>query len=261
MPARTRRLRQGVTLIELMAAVAILAILMSLATVGLRYAGTARMNNAVFDVAAIMNTAQLRAISRGAPHYIFIHQPFQNTTQPGRVRVLMIERPDEQPTLNWQNLDLTLGVAKALAFTPASGVPQDAAVRDRIELGTTWTEPGNSQPDNASFVGFLDLDSSRIRKPLPAPFGAISMTTTVQAIPNLNIPSLDLMVGCNFCVNPSGDEPYGVLRFNADGTMQVLTGNARSGGVIAFAPSTREERDVNPRLLTISAPAGAVVVF
>lgn len=245
-----------------MAAVAVLAILMALSTVGLRYAGTARMNNAVFDVAAIMNTAQLRAISRGAPHYVFIHQPLNHPTQPGRVRVLMIERPDAPtiPVANWQSLNLSNGVAKALEFSTPSG-PQDAFVRDRIELGTTWTEPGNSQPDNASFLGFLDLDSSRIRKPLPAPFSAISMTTTVQANPNLNIPSLDLMVGCNFCINPNGDEPYGVLRFNADGTMEVLTGNARSGGVIAFAPSTREEQDVTPRLLTISAPAGAVVVF
>nr|AYM52351.1 hypothetical protein [Hyalangium minutum] len=266
MPAHTRRLRQGVTLIELMAAVAILAILVALSSYGLRYTGTARMNNAVFDVAALMNTAQLRAISRGAPHYIFIHQPFQNTTQPGRVRVLMIERPDVPAITrtDWQTLNLTSGVAEALQYTGtrSDGTvgPMNANPRDRVELGTTWTEPGNSQPANASFLGFLDLDSIRIRKPLPPPFSAISMTTTVQA-PNLNIPALDLMVGCNFCINPSGSEPYGVLRFNADGTMDVMTGNARSGAVIAFAPSTREERDVIPKLLTISAPAGAVVVF
>lgn len=266
MPARTRRLRLGVTLIELMAAVAVLAILVALSTIGLRYTGTARMNNAVFEVAAMINTAQLRAISRGAPHYVFIHQPMQHPTQPGRVRVLLMERPDVPsiPAANWQTLDLTNGPAEALQFTgtrPDGTVgPMNAIIRDRLELGTTWTEAGNSQPTNASFLGFLDLDSTRIRKPLPAPFSAITLTTTIQA-PNLNIPALDLMVGCNFCVNPSGTEPYGALRFNPDGTMEVVTGNARSGGVIAFAPSTREERDVTPKLLTVSAPAGAVVVF
>lgn len=245
-----------------MAAVAVLAILMALATYGLRYMGTARMNNAVFDVAALTNAAQLRAISRGAPHYIFIHQPFTNTTQPGRVRVLMIERPDV-PAISpaaWQTLDLSNGPARALQFSGPTG-PLDAMIRDRIELGTTWAEPGNSQPVNASFLGFLDLDSPRIHNSLPPPFTAISMNTTVQATPDLNLPSLDLLVGCNFCISSPGGEPYGVLRFNPDGTMEVLTGNARTGGVIAFAPSTREERDVAPRLLTFSAPAGAVVVF
>jgi hypothetical protein len=248
-----------------MAAVAVLAILMALATYGLRYMGTARMNNAVFDVAAMMNTAQLRAISRGAPHYVFIHQPLTaaNTTQPGRVRVLLLERPDlpQQPDPTVLNdLDLSNGPAQAMNFTPPAGTPTEAMIRDKVELGTSWTEGGNRLPSNASFLGFLDLDSPRIRKPLPAPFSAISMTTSEQAS-NLNIPELKLIFGCNFCINPRSTDIYGILRFNPDGTMEVLTGNARSGGVIAFAPSTSEEKDVAPKLLTISAPAGAVVVF
>ena len=262
MPARSR-LRQGVTLIEALVAVTILAILIALSSYALRGLGTARMNNAVFDVAALINTAQLRAISRGAPHYIFIHQPLQGTTQPGRVRVLMLERPDLQRLTppQWAALNLNNGPAVALAFTdPSSGVVTNAAVRDRVELGTSWTEPGNRAPSNASYLGFLDLDSPRIRRPLPAPFTALSLTTTVTA-PNLNIPVQDLMAGCNFCINPSGNEPYGVLRFNPDGTMEVVTGNAISGAVIAFAPNTRNEADIVPKLLTVSAPAGAVVIF
>jgi prepilin-type N-terminal cleavage/methylation domain-containing protein len=256
------RLRQGFTLIEAMVAVTILAILVALSAYGLRFFGTARMNNAVFDVAAIINTTQLRAISRGAPHYVFIHQPLQNTTQPGRVRILMIERPDS-PRLSraeWAALNLVNGPAAALTFTDPLGTPVNAAVRDRVTLGTSWTEPGNQPPANASYLGFLDLDSNRIRKPLPAPFTALSLSTTVQA-PNLNIPVQDLMAGCNFCINPSGTEPYGALRFNADGTMEVMTGNARSGAVIAFAPNTRNEADVLPKILAVSAPAGAVVIF
>ncbi len=55
--------------------------------------------------------------------------------------------------------------------------------------------------------------------------------------------------------------PYGVLRFNTDGTMEMMTGGAESGGVIAFMPNTSEERGFEPKLLTISAPAGAVHTF
>jgi Tfp pilus assembly protein FimT len=243
-----------------MVAVTILAILVALASYGLRFMGTARMNNAVFDVAAVINTAQLRAVSRGSPHYIFIHQPFLHPTQPGRVRVVLLERQDTTAIADWNNLNLDDGPAVALAFNTPSGL-QNAAVRDRLELGTTVVEAGSRQPENASFLGFLDLDSTRVRKPLPAPFSAISLTTTASASP-VDRPVMDLMVGCNFCVNPSGNEPYGVLRFDPDGTMRVMTStNARSGAVIAFAPSNREEADVVPKLLAVSAPAGALVIF
>src|SRR5690349_19441529 len=68
------RLHRGFTLLEVMAAVVILIILSALAATFMVYGmGRARMNNAVFDVAALINSAQLRAISRGTPHYIFIH--------------------------------------------------------------------------------------------------------------------------------------------------------------------------------------------
>ena len=90
MPVRSR-LRRGFTLIEVMTAVVIVIILAALAVTYMVYGmGKARMNNAVFDVAAMINGAQLRAISRGSPHYIFIHQ-----TPDNRVRLLLLERPDD----------------------------------------------------------------------------------------------------------------------------------------------------------------------
>ncbi len=51
--------------------------------------GKARMNNAVFDITALINSAQLRAVSRGTPHYIVIDQ-----TPDHRVRVHVLERSD-----------------------------------------------------------------------------------------------------------------------------------------------------------------------
>jgi hypothetical protein len=44
--------------------------------------------------------------------------------------------------------------------------------------------------------------------------------------------------------------------------MEVMTGlNTESGAVIAFAPNTEDEKGFAPKLLTVSAPAGATVVF
>jgi hypothetical protein len=55
--------------------------------------------------------------------------------------------------------------------------------------------------------------------------------------------------------------PYGVIRFNTNGTVDILTGDAETGGTVAFMPNTAEESNFAPRLLTISAPAGAVRIF
>lgn len=234
------RLHRGFTLLEVMAAVVILIILSALAATFMVYGmGRARMNNAVFDVAALINSAQLRAISRGTPHYIFIHQ-----TADGRVRIHLLERPDA-PRLSmaqWAALDLSQGPAAAV----------NALSRDQLVLGSS------TGPDSGG-LAFLDLDSRRIGRPLPAPFRAIPVTTAVTP-GDPDMPTPDLMAGCNFCINPSG-EPYGVLRFNSDGTMEVLTGNAPSGAVIAFAPNTRNETGIVPKLLAVSAPAGSTVVF
>jgi prepilin-type N-terminal cleavage/methylation domain-containing protein len=239
MSTRTR-LHRGFTLLEVMTVVVILIILSALAAAFMVYGmGTARMNNAVFDVAALINSAQLRAVSRGTPHYILIRQ-----TADGRVRIHLLERPDA-PRLSpaqWAALDLTQGPE----------VATNALSRDRLVLGS-------SIGADSGGLAFLDLDSSRISRPLPAPFRAIPVTTAATPS-DPNMPTPDLMAGCNFCINPSG-EPYGVLRFNADGTMEVMTGNAPSGAVIAFAPNTRNETAIVPKLLAVSAPAGSTVVF
>ena len=248
-------LRHGFTLIEVMAAVVIVLVLAALAGLfGVHGLGRARMNNAVFDVAALITRAQLRAMSRGAPHYLFVHQ-----TADGRLRVQLIERPDS-PALSpsqWASLDLTQGLGKALEFTrtlpDGTQVQTHALLRDQLVLGSS------TGPDSGG-LAFLDLDSQRIQRPLPAPFSALALTTEATAT-EVDRPTPDLLAGCNFCINPSGSEPYGALRFNPDGTLEVMTGNARSGAVIAFAPNTRTEADITPRLLAVSAPAGATVVF
>jgi len=237
-----------------MTTVVIVLVLAALAGLsGVYGLGRARMNNAVFDVAALITSAQLRAISRGAPHYLLVRQ-----TADGRLRVHLIERPDSPPLSpsQWAALDLTQGPGKALEFTrklpDGTQVQSHALLRDQVVLGSS------TGPDSGG-LAFLDLDSQRIQRPLPAPFSAVALTTAATPT-DVDRPTPDLLAGCNFCINPSG-EPYGALRFNPDGTMEVVTGNARSGAVIAFAPNTRNEADVVPKLLTVSAPAGAAVVF
>jgi prepilin-type N-terminal cleavage/methylation domain-containing protein len=247
------RFHRGFTLLEVMTAVVIILILAALAVTYRVYGmGRARMNNAVFDVAALVHSAQLHALSRGSPHYLFIHQ-----TPDGRVRLLVLERPEAPPTLSWSALDLTQGPEVALAFTRQrpDGTTEtlNGIVRDQLVLGIgTGLDLGG--------LAFLDLDSALIKRPLPAPLSALSLTTPLASPSHPDTPTQDLLAGCNFCISPSG-QPYGVLRFNADGTLEVLTGGAESGAVIAFAPNTGDEQGFAPKLLTVSAPAGATVVF
>jgi hypothetical protein len=246
-----------------MTAVVILIILATLAgTFMLHGVGKARVNNAVFDVAALLTTAQLRAVSTGTPHYVFFHQ-----TPDKHVRIHTLERPDLPPTItNWDMLDLTDGIDQALKFErpkpppppadpPNPPLPPDIVVpitRDQLVLSA------GAGLDRGG-LAFLDLDSTRIKRPLPAPFQAIALTTeATPATPDL--PTPDLIAGCSFCVSV-GEHTYGVLRFNANGTVEVETGEAPAGGVIAFASNGDEEEQLTPKLLTISAPAGAVTVF
>jgi len=249
LPARSRHSR-GFTLIEVMTAVVILIILAALAVSYMVFGmGKARMNNAVFDATAMINGAQLRALSHGSPHYVIIHQV------DNRVRLQVLERPDSPPAVNWNALDLSNGPEVALAFNDPSGVLRNAPIRDELVLG-------DGGGVSASGLAFLDLDSPRIKKPLPAPFNSIPVASpSFTPSTGLDKPTPNLLAGCNFCINMPG-HPYGVLQFNADGTMDVLTGGPDfPGAVIAFAPNTADEQGFTPRLLTISHPAGATVVF
>ncbi len=252
LPAHSQR-RRGFTLIEVMTAVVILIILAALAVSYMIFGmGKARMNNAVFDATAMINAAQLRAISHGSPHYVIIHQVNN------RVRLQVLERPDTGPAPNWNALDLTNGPEVALAYTHTKldGTTEilNAPIRDEMVLG-------DGAGVSNSGLAFLDLDSPRIRKPLPAPFSSIPVGSPLFNPSNLDKPTPNLLAGCNFCINSAG-HPYGLLLFNADGTMDVLTGPPDfPGAVIAFAPNTEDETGFTPRLLTISHPAGATIVF
>jgi prepilin-type N-terminal cleavage/methylation domain-containing protein len=247
-------LRRGFTLVEWMAAMAILAILASLSVTFMVYGGgRARVNNALFDLAALYSTAQLRALSHGVPHYIVLHQDAA-----GRIRAALLERPDARPTLAWNALDLTQGPEVALAFerTRPDGALEtvNAPLRDQLTLGAS------SGPDSGG-IAFLDLDSARLQRPLPAPFNTIALTTPSFTPADPEQPSRELLAGCSFCVEGAG-LPYGVIRFNTNGTVEVPTGaGSSSGGALALMPDTLGETHFAPRLLSISAPAGAVRIF
>lgn len=238
MPIHSRHPR-GFTLLEVMTAGVILLILSALAlTYGVYGRGRARMNNAVFDMAALISTARLRAISHGTPQYLFIHQ-----TPESRVRIHTVERPDAPPAItNWNALDLSQGIGAAI-----HGQERDTLV---LSAGTGLDSPS---------LRFLDLDSPRLGRPLRAPFQAIALTSPASDGPP-DLPTDELMAGCNFCVG-TGGSAYGVLRFTPHGTVEVMTGNAPAGAALAFAPGGEGEEQFTPRLLTVSAPAGAITVF
>jgi len=226
--AHTRRTR-GFTLVEVMVTIAILGILAMLAATFMVYgAGRARLNNAAFEVTSVLSVAQIRATSTGVPHYAVF---FQDAAAAG---VYLLERADDPlAPIDWRTADISDALEQV-----------GGTVRDRVMLATSDT----------AAVEFAVLDSSRLPIPsLPEPFSAIALTPGGAGSP--------LAQACSFCVAGGAGGTRGVLRFNPDGTVLVMTANALAGGVIALTPNTEQQRNLHTRLVVISAPAGVFRVF
>ncbi|MDC0713059.1 prepilin-type N-terminal cleavage/methylation domain-containing protein [Stigmatella sp. ncwal1] len=257
MPVRPRS--RGFTMIEVLTVIAILGVMAALASTAIFYGmGRARVSNTLFDLSALMSVAQLRAISHGTPHYLVIYRLNQT-----RLRASLVERqtPDDSD-IDWGNLDLSDGLGAALAYNetdPDTGV---VTLRNAIERDTITLASG-SGPDEGG-INFLDPDAEGVIRDLPAPFSAIKPTTPLFNPPALNEPTTELLAGCTFCINGNGAD-YGVIRFNADGTVTMRTGGANPtrepGGVLSFMSNTAEGKDVGYKLLVISTPAGVTRVF
>ncbi|WP_199242988.1 Tfp pilus assembly protein FimT/FimU [Vitiosangium sp. GDMCC 1.1324] len=217
----TRSRSAGFTLVELLVAVAVLGILATLAGLAV-FHGTSRVrvSNAAFEVGALYTAAQMRATSMGVPHYVVFHD------DGSEFGVFLLERADSLGTFNWASDDVA---------NPATvGGVQHEHLRLSHESG----------------LGFLDLGAPRPDfHALPAPFTAIPLTPSGSG---------RLLGGCTFCSEGTGGA-RGVIRFSPDGTVQVMTGGAEAGGVIAFAPDSRTSGP--PRWVVIAAPAGAIRVF
>lgn len=211
----------GFTLVELLTAVAILGVLVTLAGVAV-FHGTSRVrvNNAAFEVGALYSAAQMRATSMGVPHYVVFHD---DGTEFG---AYLLERTDALGSFNWAGDDVT--------NASAVGGVRHEQLRLSRESGLGFMDLAAPRPDFAS---------------LPAPFTSIPLTSSGAG---------RMLGGCTFCTEGTGGT-RGVIRFSPDGTVQVMTGGAESGGVIAFTPDSRKPGSA--RWVVIAAPAGAVRVF
>ncbi len=229
MVARTQR-HKGFSLLEVMVVVAILGILGTMAATFMVYgSGRARMDNAAFEVASVLSVAQIRATSTGVPHYAIFYQEGPLT------RLYLLERRDELGPVDWTLANLSNDL------TAVGG-----AMRDRVTL---------TRVAETNTIAFADLDSAVVLpKPLPQPFAAIPVRRGSGGS--------DLGRACSFCIDGAGTT-RGVIRFNTDGTVRILTGGAQAslGGVIGFTPTTTQQRNIITRMVVISVPAGIYRVF
>lgn len=211
----------GFTLVELLVAVAILGVLVTLAGLAV-FHGTSRVrvNNAAFEVGALYSAAQMRATSMGVPHYVVFHD------DGSEFGVYLLERADSLGAFNWASDDV-MNVS-------AVGGLRHEHLRLSRESGLGFMDLGASRPDFAV---------------LPAPFTSIPLTPSGSG---------RLLGGCTFCTTGTGGA-RGVIRFSPDGTVRVMTGGAEAGGVIAFTPDSRKPGQA--RWVVIAAPAGAIRVF
>ncbi len=213
----------GFTLVEALVVAAIFAILATLASLAVFHGTTrVRVGNAAFEVGALYTAAQMRDTSMGVPHYYVFHDDGQE------FGVYLLERADSVGTFNWVSED----------------------VRSPATVGGIRHEQLRLSKEGG--LGFLDLAAPRSElQALPAPFSAIPLAPSGQG---------RLLGGCTFCSEGVGGA-RGVIRFSPNGTVQVMTGGAEAGGVVAFAPDSRGFPSGAHRLVVIATPAGAIRVF
>ena len=227
---RTHRPR-GFTLFEALTAVGIIGVLASLAVTGFLHGATrARASNATFEINALFSVGQLRAASTGRPQYLVL---WQSSTSAYGVQLLDFVGPGALPA--WSSM--TPGTPSA-GFTLVDEVKLATGSEARVALPTLTSA-------KARITALASLTA------LPAPYQTVPLTAAGG--------SSALGQACSFCA-AQGAGALGVLRFNTDGTLEVLTGTATTGGSFAMDLSNSNNQ-YDPRIVAFTAPLATVKVF